>query len=256
VRVLPGQAESSCPGKRLSLADVVGGGNGFGTGVAGEGIDLLTGRTFRRPIRVVRQALQGGYVTIPQRHYVDGVFVPNAGSGKVVVSSTGRVFPGCPVTLGTYYEGVVNTAQQTVVDLPDATYPGLLRGVEYGTAQHPALNIHPNAGITFDLDAIRQDNPGASIERFTALCGISESTPRPRRSAADFWVLVDGRVAFHFSCPMSENRSSEAAVPIPSEARFLTLVTTCTADAGYSWCFFGDPILHLAVQDQNPHPGD
>ena len=244
---MPRRGERSCPGRRLNLADIVGGGNGFGTGMPGQGIDLVTGSAFKRPIRIVRQAPQGGYTPVPDRRYIDGVFVPNGGHGRVVISSTGLAFQGCPVTLGTYYEGVVNTAEQTVVDQPDTTYPGRLRGVEYGSPQHPALNIHPNAGITFDLEAIRTDNPGAIIERFTALCGISESTPRPRSSSADTWVLVDGSVAFHVSCPRDQNRSQEVAVPIAPETRFLTLVTACTEDAGHSWCFFGDPMLDLAV---------
>ena len=31
-------------------------------------------------------------------------------------------------------------------------------------------------------------------------------------------------------------------------ACILTLVTTCTKEAGHSWCFFGDPMLDLAVE--------
>jgi hypothetical protein len=249
VRAMPSQTERSCPGKRLNLADIVGGGNGFGTGVPREGIDLLTGQAFRRPIRIVRRTQQGPYTPVADRRCVDGVFVPNAQHGKVVVSSTGLVFQECPTTSGTYYEGVVNTAEQTVVDEPDTTYTGRLRGVEYGTPEHPALNIHPNAGITFDLKALRADNPGARIERFTALCGVSESVPRARFSAAEIWVLVDGKVAFHGFFPLDQNRSQDVAVPIPPDARFLTLVTTCTGETGYSWCFFGDPMLELGSTD-------
>jgi hypothetical protein len=248
VRTMPKPGERSSPGRRLNLADVVGGGNGFGAGVPGDGIDLLTGRPFRRPIRVVRRAERAGYTPVSDRRYIDGVFVPNAQFGKVVISSTRLIFQECPTTLGTYYEGVVNTAEQTVVDQPDATYPGRLRGVEYGTPEHPALNIHPNAGITFDLEAIRADNPGTCIEQFTAVCGVSASVPRARRSLAEIWVLVDGKVSFHVPFPADQNGSREIAVPIPAEARFLTLVTTCTGDAGHSWCFFGDPMLEMAAE--------
>jgi hypothetical protein len=250
VRSMPKEGLLSCPGRRLDLADLVGGGNGFGTGVRGQGIDLVTGRSFNRPIRIVRQTLQTGYTPVRGQTAIDGVFVPNGGRGRVVISSTGLVFPGCPVTRSTYYEGVVNTALQTVVDQPDTTYPGLLKGVEYGTSQHPGLNIHPNAGITFDLDVIRAENPGIRVERFMALAGVSQSTPRRRASAADFWVLVDGKVTFHFSCPLDQNRAQEVAVPLSPESRFLTLATTCTEDAGYSWCFFGDPVLGLSAEQQ------
>jgi hypothetical protein len=247
VRSMPSQDEPSCPGKRLNLADIVGGGNGFATGTGGEGINVSTGRTFGRPTSVVRQTRQAKYTPVPDHRYIDGVFVPNAQYGKVVISSTGLVFQECPVTLGTYYDGVANTAGQTLVDQPDTIFPGRLRGVEYGTAEHPALNIHPNAGITFDLNAIRADNPGIAIKRITAVCGVSESVPRARRSTADFWILVDGNVTFHVSFPPDQNRAQEVAVPIAPGARFLTLATTCTEDADYSWCFFGDPMLELAV---------
>ncbi len=249
LRAMPQADELSCPGTRLNLADIVGGGNGFGTGTAGQGIDLSTGRTFQRPIRVVRQTQQTIYTPAADRRYIDGVFVPNARYGKVVISSTGLVFEDCPVTLGTYYEGVVNTAQQTAVDEPGVTYPGRFNGLEYGTPEHPGLNIHPNAGITFDLKTLRADNPGTVVERFTARCGISATVSRPRPSAADFWVLLDGQVVFHVSFPADQNRWRDVSVAVPANTRFLTLVTTCTGDAGYSWCFFGDPVLELTGAD-------
>jgi hypothetical protein len=249
VRVMPKHGELSCPGERLNLADIVGSGNGFGTGVLGEGIDLLTGRTFTRPIPVVRQAAQGGFTRVADQRYIDGVFVPNAQHGKVVISSTGLVFRECPETLGTYYEGVVNSAEQTVVGEPDTTFPGRLRGVVYGTAEHPALSIHPNAGITFDLEAIRADNPGVRVERFTALCGVAEDIPRSRPYTAHVWVLVDATVGFDLHIPHDQSLSKQVDVPIAPEARFLTLVTTCPGDAGFSWIFFGDPILNLTVEE-------
>jgi hypothetical protein len=34
-------------------------------------------------------------------------------------------------------------------------------------------------------------------------------------------------------------------------ACILTLVTTCTEEAGHSWCFFGEPMLDLAVKAIN-----
>ena len=55
-----------------------------------------------------------------------------------------------------------------------------------------------------------------------------------------FWMA-----SFAFTCtiPWSEYVVEKVDVPIPAQTRFLTLVTTCSGRADYSWIFFGDPFL-------------
>jgi hypothetical protein len=243
---LPSLSQSSRPSKRLNLADLVGGGNGRGTGTLDRGIDLATGQAFRRLSTDIRWTWQNVFRPAPQFRGVDGVFVPNGTLGPVVIGSTGLLFSQCPETLGTYYGGPANSGK--FFDLPSQRfYTARLNGISFGTSKHPALSLHPNAGITFDLDEIRQDHPDLQMDRFTAMCGISKDLPEPQLSSADVWVLLDGVVSRHLRYPMGRSVVEKVDVPIPEQTRFLTLVATCSGRADFSWILFGDPFLEPAA---------
>jgi hypothetical protein len=246
---LPPSSQPASPSERLNLADIVGGGNGHGTGTLDRGIDLTTGRTFRHPTAENQWARRNEFKPLAEFRGIDGVFVPNRTPGRVVISSTGLLFSQCPETHGSYYGGPVNSGKFFDL-LSQQFHTARLNGVSFGTSRHPALNLHPNAGITFDLDQIRQDNPNIRIDRFTAVCGIPKDLPRPRYSSTDVWILLDGVVCLHLSYPMERYTIEEVDVSIPTQTRFLTLVTTCSGRPDYSWIFFGDPFLEPAATVQ------
>jgi len=234
--------QPSSPAGRLNLADIVGGGNGWGTGTLDRGIDLGTGQAFKGPATTIRLIRRNEFRPTPQFPNVDGVFVPNGALGPVVISSTGLTFSECPRTMGSYYGGPANSDKS--YDIPSQqTYTARLNGISHGTSTHPALNLHPNVGITFDLDRIRQANPDIQIDRFTALCGLSKDLPHAPFSSADVWVLLDGVVRLHLQYPVGRNVVEKVDVTIPAQTRFLTLVATCSGRADYSWIFFGDPFM-------------
>jgi len=246
---LPTFNQTADVSERLNLADIVGGGNGRGSGKLDRGIDLGTGQAFKHPPSAIRRSRQNKYRPTPQLRGIDGVFVPNGTLGPVVISSTGLTFSECPRTMGSYYGGPDNSGR--FFDIPSQKiYTARLNGISYGTSRHPALNLHPNAGITFDLDQIRQDNPNIRIERFTAVCGIPKNLPQTQFSSADVWILLDGVVCLHLRYPVGRNVVEKVNVPIPAKTRFLTLVTTCSGRADYSWIFFGDPFLEPAATVQ------
>ncbi|MFW9871371.1 MAG: FecR domain-containing protein [Candidatus Thorarchaeota archaeon] len=243
---LPPHRQTVSPSGRLNLADILGGGKGRGTSTLERGIDLGTGQAFRHPPTTIRRARQNKFRPTPQFRSIDGVFVPNRALGPVVISSTGLTFSECPRTLGSYYGGPANSGK--FFDIPSQQiYTARLNGISFGTSKHPALNIHPNAGITFDLDRIRKDNPNVQIDRFTAVCGIPKDLPQPQFSTADVWILLDGVVSLNLRYPPGRNIVEKVDVPIPAKTRFLTLVTTCTGRADYSWVLFGDPFLASAA---------
>ena len=244
---LPSVSQPASPSRRLNLADIVGGGNGRGTGTLDRGIDLETGRTFKYPSTTIKQIQRNEFRPSLQFRGIDGVFVPNGALGPVVISSTGLLFSQCPRTAGSYYGGPANSGKFLRI-MAKQTYSAWLNGIKYGTSGHPALNLHPNAGITFDLNQIRRDNPDFRIDRFTAVCGIPKELPHAQVSAADAWVLLDGVVRLHLHYPPEQYVVGEVDVPIAAQTRFLTLVTTCSGDAGYSWIFFGDPFLEPAAK--------
>ena len=249
VRKLPSKLLPGIPGQRLDLADVVGGGTGFGVGRLNQGIDLLTGRTIPYPI--VKSGLgTGRYINMPSLPFIDGVFVPDGGQGHVKISSTGLVFEDCPDTTGGYWLGVFNGA--TMMISSGQICHGMLAGRVHGTPDSPAINLHANAGVTFDLDAIRAAMPGIKILRFKSLCGISQTSEDPEITAG-FWVLVDGRVRYSAMDICQMSGPIDVEVPLNDQDRFLTLTAT---DNGFSnnwaWSFFAGPVLELRPVNHRP----
>lgn len=245
-------------GDNINLADIVGGGNGLGTGQIGFGIDPATGLFVQFKVPPTPTSIGSGrFVPVHGNPFIDGIFVPDGGIGRVLVSSEGHCFENCPDTNGMYWIPALNGGQITDRQ-GGAMVPLLLQDKMYGDGANPAIFLHSNLGITFDLQAIRQMLPSAQITEFRAVCGISQSGPN-RVPYADFWVLVDGQVRF-------ERRGVGAAevydisVPIGSNDRFLTLITTdggeeiCLKDEhgvyaiDSDWAVFGVPTLVLEAR--------
>lgn len=253
VRRLPQKATFGQPGKRLDLADLIGGGNGFGTGSPCVGINPATGRLTDKLLFSDRQQEHRQYCRVPEMVGIDGVFVPLGGEIPPVVTSQGHLFAECPLTDGCYWNEISNRPLTSIEGnsggVPSSNQLAHLEGIQYGTAMHPAIMLHANAGITFDLDAIRSLMPGVQIRRFTSVCGLSDTllgTMHWGSAAADIWVLVDGqkRQAFHLST--AGQRSARLHIEIDDNNRFLTLIAT-DGENGNSgdWTFFGDPALVL-----------
>lgn len=236
--------------KSLNLADLAGGGNGFGTGTLEDGIDPGTGKaiSFGPELYDMHPVVSNAYRRVEGHPFIDGVFVPNSAQGRQVISSQGHIFADCPKTNGAYYTGIINGTIQEF----GWGGPGLkLNGIVYGTADSPAIFIHANQGITFDLRAIRRALQGTPIVRFDAICGISQTAVL--YGMADFYVLVDGQVRFH-QAEIQKDQFCDVHVDLAGGDRFLTLVTVAspnkTVPEGLNlehgdWCLFGNPRLVL-----------
>ncbi len=248
-RKMPTADGFGIPGKRLSVADMVGAGNGLDTGVWGQGIDASTGRIASR--RTILKKNDNGFVGVPSLPFIDGVFVPDSNDGSAIVTSTGISFAQCPRTSGTCYEAIVNGATFQVGSAGE-THSGRLAGRAYDTRANPSIGMHPNAGITFDLDAIRSAMPEARIGRFRARCGVSENVvPFAERDAdpntieVTFWVLVDGQPRFSRTLGVVPAESERIDVPLDPRDRFLTLATTNPGEYRYCWAMWAEPALEL-----------
>jgi ferric-dicitrate binding protein FerR (iron transport regulator) len=249
VRTMPARDGFAVPGRRLSLADMVGAGNGLDTGVWGQGIDASTGQIASR--RTILRKNDNGFVLVPSLPFIDGVFVPDSNDGSVVVTSTGIQFEQCPKTSGTSYESIVNGATFQLGASGEIHY-GQLAGRAYDTRTSPSIGMHPNAGITFNLDAVRDAMPEAQIRRFRARCGVSENVVRfaqgdagPNTIEVTFWVLVDGQPRFSRTLGVVSAQSEQIDVPIGPRDRFLTLATTTPGESRYCWAMFAEPALEL-----------
>jgi hypothetical protein len=226
--------------KLFDLVDVVAGGDGF-SHRRGAGIRWADGRVvnaFPPPSEDVFVG-DGKYHRAASLPLVDGIFVPN---GPTQVDSAGHRYDFPPTANRT--AGYVWAGGLIPLDPPvDGRHTSLmaLDGVDYSSPGHGVLSLHANRGITFDLEAIRQANPGYRVARFRATAGDTNL------GLTDVWVLVDGQVRFRRREINVYNGGFAVAVAIGEHDRFLTLAATDAGDdIGSDWSMFGDPRLELA----------
>ncbi|MCA9175454.1 MAG: DUF1553 domain-containing protein [Planctomycetales bacterium] len=203
-------------GSGLSLADVVGGGNGWGTGKHRQGIDVRNAKVQTRDFGKLGNVVVNRFTPSPFP-FVDGVFVPDGkqGEAEIVVSSTGTTIRGLPTTGGDAWDMIRNgpVASQHSTELD---------GVDFGRDRGRLLGLHANAGITFDLAAIRQAAQLGEL-RLVGRVGYFGAKGDFR---ADARVYVDGRLAAEFVGLKRESGLRSIELALPQAARFLTLVST------------------------------
>ena len=236
--------------KVIDLADIVGGGDGLGSGKLGKGIDPLTGDivgNFAADRWGIAQ-----YVSVASNRYIDGVFVPNGGQPPVVVTSEGHVFTECPPTNNIFYWDIINSkpADTTIPPLWQTLPSG--EGI-YGTDICPCILAHANVGITFDLDAIRADYPSflSDAIRFSAIAGLSPVVDR--EGNVDVCVLVDGQVRYSRKNITDKGEGYSVEINLNKSDRFLTLISTDGGDIDFrepglratdaDWAVFVQPKL-------------
>ncbi len=250
----------------VDLADIVGGGNGFGTGKLDSGIETNTGQPFASPdpelvLSKVSGIItgDGAYNTVSSLPFVDGVFVPDSRQGPVQITSAGHRFDGFVYGREVFWGNIFNGAWHA--SDTSLKHDLKLNGQTYGTNENPAISLHSSQGITFDLQAIRQTIPGGRILRFTSLFGVSETvaldpsfTPKKDGSNSgkvNCWVLVDGKERFNRDSVAYLQGVLEIDVDLNDDDRFLTLVVTESDDRrAYDWALFAKPSL-LIEKDIN-----
>jgi mono/diheme cytochrome c family protein len=223
------RAEVHAFGNRpLDLADIVGGGDGRGTGTPHAGIDPRSGKRINEK---AARFLTGLPLNVPQpgpTKFVNAVFVPH-GPGDVPVTTTGLTVQGIPETSQAGWDAIRNgpVAEQYSTELGD---------VDYAAKGHTILGLHANAGITFDLAEILATAKLAS-PRYRAVVGYGGRTPE---AGADYFVFVDGRLEARGRIG-ADDGGTPLDIPLSPAAKFLTLIAT---DAGNSishdQVFFGD----------------
>ncbi len=215
-------------GQSVNLADVVGGGNGLGSGRKGIGLDARTGKVQERKFGDLGNVKPGNYAKCSY-DFVDGVFVPAEGETKI--SSTNLRATDLPANGGKAWDMIRNGP----VASQFSTEWG---GVDYNKAGHSMIGLHANAGITFDLAAIRKAT-GFDELRFGAVVGYGGRTVPP---SAEFRVLLDGSLKANKQ--VGRNDAVPIEFEIPKDARFLTFISTDGGNGyGHDQISFGDPQL-------------
>lgn len=235
-RTLVQTALARLEGRGLSLADIVGGGNGLGTGTPGLGISVVTGKPVTK-----KQGFVSGVVAnrfVPVGGFIDGVVVP--GGGNVPVTSSGLVASTIAKTTSGAWDairhGPVNEQKSTTIS-----------GVDYASRGHSLLGLHANAAITFDIQLMREVLKTRDLVFHSAI-GYG-GRPTDGSTKADVHILLDGKPV-HVRLgigPASEGPA--ATITIPPEVRYLTLMATEGADGGigYDQVFFGNPRVAPAM---------
>lgn len=222
-------------GRHFDLADIVGGGDGLGTGKLGEGIDPVTGK----PRSAKRGFVEGAKPNVFARStvkFVDGVVIPDLSPDGTPISSTGLKVMKPPRTSGQVWDairfGPVNSQFSTKLD-----------GVDYAADGHTLLSLHANAAITFDLAALRAAGAPAEM-KFTATAGYFGQTPK---NGASCFVYVDGELKSHQKNIGRDDGGIAVEVPLPATSRFLTLMATDGGNGiSHDQICFADPWLVAA----------
>ena len=146
----------------ISLADLVAGGNGFGSGHRDRGLDPRSGEptTGKQGILIGLEANKFVRANSP---FIDGTVVPAGGSGPVPISSTG-LLADLPPTDGQSWDYI----QSGPVLSQDTSK---LADIDYSAAGHAMIGLHANKALTFDLQAIRQAYPEYGALRFQGVAG-------------------------------------------------------------------------------------
>lgn len=237
-------------GNGLNLADIVGGGNGLGTGTYRSAIDPRNAKVQTRNFGNLGNVITNRF-SPSAFEFVDGVFIPDGkdGTADIPVSTTGITISGLPKTSGAAWDMIRNgpVASQHSPELD---------GIDFTQAGHSLLGLHANAGITFDLDAARR-----ALQPVPENNQTGRSDSRPLRFAAhlgyfgavgshfaDAWIFVDGRRVAEFRKLKRADGLQEIDIELPASARFLTLVSTDGGNGyGMDQIGFGDPQLKPAV---------
>jgi hypothetical protein len=215
-------------GEGVDLADLVGGGNGFGSGRKGIGLDARTGKMQERNFGDLGNVKPGNYAKCSYA-FIDGVFVPAEGETKI--SSTNLKITDLPVNGGKAWDMIRNGP----VASQFSTSWG---GIDYNKPGHSMIGLHANAGITFDLAAIREAM-GITELRFSAVAGYGGRTVTP---SAEFRMLLDGELMAQKR--LGRNDSVPIDFEIPQDVRFLTFISTDGGNGyGHDQISFGDPRL-------------
>jgi hypothetical protein len=212
----------------IDLADIVGGGDGTGTG-GDAGVDVTDGST---------TTTHAGPIDAPTNTFVpaanpliDGVVIPDGGPGgsaAVPISST----------------GLTATGISDSTELVSHTWDHVWNGTNLGTTTNwvgAVLGMYANKGVTFDLAAITAAHGGLVPDSFDA-------TPITGTSAAaqvDFYAFADGVLIASASLAGEDQFAPGFESPIPFDARFLTLVTSSDGLNSGDWSAFLNPTLKL-----------
>lgn len=231
----------------ISLADIVGGGSGKGTGTLNAGINQATGATVTGCKFAQTSGTMNTYRSVANP-FIDGVFMPDGGDGTtgITVSSTGLTTTGVRNTGSPSWDYILNGNPTLGAGCPTGT-AGDYYATSFGFTSH--MRFHANNGITFDLDAIEAANGGLEVTSFSAVAAVANS----QSTGVQFTLLLDGVLTEQFN--VGGNSSQDVDFAIGAGTRFLTLITADDGNFSSDQSLFGNPTLTLGSAQAVSAPG-
>jgi hypothetical protein len=216
-------------GKPVDLTDIVGGGDGLGSGKRRYGIDARNGKVSDETPKGYLSNITPNQPKPGPTKFVNAVFIPH-GPGDVPVTTTGLIVQGIPETSKAGWDAIRNGPVA-------AQHSTKLGEVDYAKGDHTILGLHANAGITFDLAEIAASLPLVN-PRFRAVVGYGGTT-----AEADYFVFVDGGLMAKGRIGVDDGGTA-LDISLPQGAKFLTLISTDAGNGiGMDQIFFGDARL-------------
>ena len=239
---------------RLDLADILAGGDGTGDRAA----MLNPADGSLRPVGDESVYLQGDgkYHPVPASTLIDGVFIPDGSRGPMTLDSAGHQFDGFGQTIGKSWHSIWAGAAPN--DRTDLT---TIDDTNYLQPPHRLVFMHPNKGVTIDLDAVRRVHPGMKLVELTAVAACTLEPIEPGPATAGLYVFIDGTPRLTHPQMRYGDAPIRLRVALRDGDRFLTLATTDGGDTTrYDWVMLGDAKLtyeQLAPQNhQTSTEGD
>ncbi|MBN1395134.1 MAG: hypothetical protein JW959_08930, partial [Pirellulales bacterium] len=254
------------PSKLLDLLDVVAGGDGTGRRRE-HGIDPATGKQDTWFVDGQRTD-DHAYHRVAWNPLIDGVFMPYVPTSlppqpqEVQLDSAGNTFDDflkarCtekhPNLHCTLHGDTIGGIWARAADADSAAKSGwiyaLTNAEQFMPEGRGLLGIHANAGLTFDLAAIRDKHEGTCPVRLRGTVGMGDG-PRAYPDSfgmADLWIFVDGKLKWVRKDITAKDGAITAAVTLKPTDRFLTIVSTRGQHGkSYDWMVVGDPVLELS----------
>ena len=221
---------------RLNLADIVGGGNGKGSGTKRNGIHVLTGKPQLEMLGYLDNVVANQFHDV-DGPWIDGVFVPDGSDqAGIVFSSTGLRTKAIPPTEKHAWDAIRN-------GLVNQQKSSRIGDVDYDSEGHSLIGLHANAAITLDLQAFRDALKQQELI-FQSDIGYGGRPDPVGDQSADVRLLLDGEQVFLAEKLNPNSARISIKIPIPASAHFLTLVSTDAGnDIGFDQVFFADPSI-------------
>jgi hypothetical protein len=242
--------------KRLSLTDLLLGGDGYNTSTVPE-IEYNPLNGLQGNLRALQyEPGTGGYVKVSDNSCVDGIFIPDGKTNPVIVSSSGLPFESCPATTGLFYSNINILRSWKFYEPAQGVYEKYRKD-----ASHPSvIYLHSNIGITFDLQKVRQASSGLRLRRFNTFVGTIQTLNNNVMGTQDFseydvWVLVDGQIRFS-AIKLRFDGSREISIELKESDRFLSLAVTDGQVVyfkekpanHFDTCGFADPVFEVELK--------